>query len=139
MNAQTRYRSPTAFRAALEQRLRHEAQESGIALNRLRKEAAFNRLLVRLYHTAPQMWALKGGLALIARLGAQVRATKDADANWRSSREELEDTLDAIEDLDMSDWFSFQVGDGHTLQGEGEEGALRYPVSPNSMAAHSSN
>jgi predicted nucleotidyltransferase component of viral defense system len=128
MNAQTRYRSPTAFRAALEQRLRHEAQESGIALNRLRKEAAFNRLLARLHHTAPQMWALKGGLALIARVGAQVRATKDADANWRSSREELEDTLDTIEDLDMNDWFSFQVGDGHTLQGEGEEGALRYPV-----------
>ena len=45
MNAQARYRSPTAFRTALEQRLRHEAHESGIALNRLRKEAAFNRLL----------------------------------------------------------------------------------------------
>lgn len=60
-----------SFRRALEDRLRSEAQDSGVPLNRLRKEAAFNRLLARLRAVAPEGWALKGGLALIARVGAR--------------------------------------------------------------------
>ncbi len=114
---------------ALEQRLRVEAQTTGVPLNRLRKEAAFHRLLARLHRAAPRAWALKGGLALIARLGTQVRATKDADTNWRATRHELDETLLAVEDLDLADWFQFRVGDARDLQGEGEQGALRYPVS----------
>lgn len=108
--------------------MRTEAQCSGIPLNRLRKEASFNRLLVRLGEVAPAAWALKGGLALIARIGAHVRGTKDADANWRTSRDDLEKALTVLEDADVGDWFSFTVGDARRLQGEGDEGALRYPV-----------
>lgn len=128
MRASARYRDAASFRRALEQRLRSEAQSSGIALNRLRKDAAFNRLLVRLRRVAPEEWALKGGLALIARLGTQVRATKGADANWRATRDDLEEALSAVEDADVGDWFVFAVGDARPLQGEGDEGALRYPV-----------
>ncbi|GAA5128997.1 nucleotidyl transferase AbiEii/AbiGii toxin family protein [Haloechinothrix salitolerans] len=128
MHARDRYRDAAAFRRALEQRLRTEAQKSRIPLNRLRKEAAFNRLLVRLSDVAPTAWALKGGLALIARVGAHVRGTKDADANWRASLDDLEDALTDIEDADVCDWFTFNVGDARPLQGEGDEGALRYPV-----------
>jgi hypothetical protein len=116
---------------ALEQRLRAEALTSGIPLNRLRKESAFNRLLARLSHAAPDVWALKGGLALIARVGAQVRGTKDADTNWRATRQDLEDVLFEIEDLDLQDWFRFSIGDARPLQGEGEAGALRYSVTVN--------
>jgi hypothetical protein len=86
VSARDRYQTAASFRTALEQRLRAEAQACGIPLNRLRKEAAFNRLLARLYRAAPNGWALKGGLALIARLGAGIRGTKDADANWRAAR-----------------------------------------------------
>lgn len=53
MSAQQRYRTASAFRTALEHRLRTEAQTSGVPLNRLRKEAAFNRLLARLHRAAP--------------------------------------------------------------------------------------
>lgn len=129
MSARDRYRTSAAFRAALEQRLRTDGQVSGVPLNRLRKEAAFHRLLARLHSTAPDLWALKGGQSLIARLGIEVRATKDVDANWRATRRELEDTLSAVEDLDLGDWFNFRIGDAHLLQGEGEHGALRYAVS----------
>jgi Nucleotidyl transferase AbiEii toxin, Type IV TA system len=128
MIARDRYSSAAAFRTALEQRLRAEAQSSGVPLSRLRKEAAFHRLLARLHQTAPATWALKGGLALIARLGAQVRGTRDADANWRATRRELDEALTAVEDLDLNDWFTFNVGDPRVLQGEGDEGALRFPV-----------
>jgi hypothetical protein len=116
---------------ALEQRLRAEALTSGIPLNRLRKESAFNRLLAGLSHAAPDVWALKGGLALIARVGAQVRGTKGADTNWRATRQDLEDVLFEIEDLDLQDWFRFSIGDARPLLGEGEAGALRYSVTVN--------
>lgn len=106
-----RYGSAVSFRSALEQRLRAEAFDSGIPLNRLRKDAAFNRLLARLHKAAPDDWALKGGLALIGRLGAGVRATKDADANWRGTRSDLEEALATVEDSDLGDWFSFTIGD----------------------------
>lgn len=53
MSARDRYQSAGAFRAALEARLRAEARASSIALNRVRKEAGFNRLLARLSRTAP--------------------------------------------------------------------------------------
>lgn len=86
MRAGDRYQDAASFRRALEQRLRTEAQGFGIPLNRLRKEAAFNRLLVRLREAAPEQWALKGGLALIARVGAHVRGTKDADELASDSR-----------------------------------------------------
>jgi hypothetical protein len=32
------------------------------------------------------------------------------------------------EELDLSDWFVFAVGDGRPLRGEGAGGALRFPV-----------
>jgi hypothetical protein len=108
--------------------LRTESQAIGIPVDRLRKEAAFHRLLVRFQVASSDKWALKGGMALIARLGEQVRATKDADVNWRADRTELDDILTAVEDLDLYDWFSFEIADPRRLQGETEPGALRYPV-----------
>jgi hypothetical protein len=81
-----------------------------------------------LHSAAPGKWALKGGLALIARVGLDVRATKDADANWRATAEELEQVLSAVEELDLQDWFEFEIGDARPLRGEGEDGALRYRV-----------
>lgn len=81
MTAQGRYKTAADFRTALERRLRTESQATGIPVDRLRKEAAFHRLLVRFQVVSSDKWALKGGMALIARLGEQVRATKDADVN----------------------------------------------------------
>jgi hypothetical protein len=103
---------------ALDQRLRTDARTTNLPLNRLRKEAAFNRLLVRLDRSAPSQWALKGGLALLARLGPGVRGTKDVDANWRATQSELDHLLSTIERLDLDDWFHFELGDGRQLKGE---------------------
>jgi hypothetical protein len=98
------YSSATAFRQALEDRLKAEALQTGVPYDRLRKEAAFHRLLARLQRVAPQdSWALKGALALIARIGTHVRATRDVDANWRRVQAKLEETLDAVIDIDLGD------------------------------------
>lgn len=123
------YDSPHAFRVALERRLLERARRTGRPLDRLRKEVAHQRLLARLERAAsPGTWALKGGLALLARLGDRARATSDADANWRATRDELEATLDRAVLLDLGDGFSFQIGRARTLQGETAAGALRFPV-----------
>jgi hypothetical protein len=74
-----RYQSGAAFRTALEQRLLTRSRTTGLALARLRKHVAFERLLARLLVVAPDRWVLKGGLALDFRLGARARATVDMD------------------------------------------------------------
>lgn len=50
-------------------------------VNRLRRQVAFERLLVRLAADG-DTWILKGGLALELRLANQCRSTKDLDLTW---------------------------------------------------------
>lgn len=124
-----RFADDQAFRISLERRLLNQARQTGRPLDRLRKEVAHQRLLARLVESAPKgTWALKGGLALLARLDDRARATSDADANWRSSIEELEETLDRATLLDMGDGFSLEIGPARPLEGEGIDGALRFPI-----------
>jgi hypothetical protein len=47
----------------------------------VRRQAALDRLLVRLTKVAPDRWALKSGLALQTRLGARARVSIDVDAD----------------------------------------------------------
>jgi hypothetical protein len=47
MKPPRKYASATAFRVALEDRLKRMAQEEGLDLRRLRRQAAFDRLLLR--------------------------------------------------------------------------------------------
>lgn len=78
------YATPEAFRRALEDRLNAVYRQTGLPLDRLRKQAAAQRLLARLVEAAPEgSWALKGGLAMIAWIGPAARATRDADTTWR--------------------------------------------------------
>lgn len=123
------YGSAESFRDALEDRLRHEARSTGVPLDRLRKEAAFHRLLARFAQMGGGSWALKGGFALMARLGPGTRGTKDVDANWRYGQEDLEELIDRVEGVDLGDWFTFEFSDAKHLQGEKPDSmALRYSV-----------
>jgi hypothetical protein len=54
-----RYETANAFRTALEQRLKNEAQATGVALLRLRKRVAFERFLARLATSESSGWVLK--------------------------------------------------------------------------------
>jgi len=123
-----RYTTPAALRAALEDRLRHRAQDTGVPLDRLRKEVAHQRLLARLAAVAPEgAWVLKGGQALLARLDDAARATKDADTTWRASRDALREVIEAAGDCDLDDGFAFEVAVPEPLVAETEQGGMRYP------------
>jgi len=61
MNPQS-YGSGSAFRIALEARLKDRAATEDIDLQRLRRRVAFDRFLSRLAMQDRERWALKGGL-----------------------------------------------------------------------------
>jgi len=74
-----RYQTDTAFRTALEERLRQRAEQDGEPILRLRKRIVFERCMVRLQQDENSPWVLKGGFALELRLGNIARMTKDLD------------------------------------------------------------
>lgn len=82
MKSPRKYASATAFRVALEDRLKPLAQEENIDLQRVRRQAAFDRLLCRLFATPDGPWLLKGGYAMELRLKT-ARTTRDMDLALR--------------------------------------------------------
>ena len=113
------YDSPGALRVALEARLGSRSRDSGVDLERLRRRATFERLLVRLELAAPGRWIVKGGMALEVRLGDRARSTRDLDLALRDAaddgevvRELLIDCLSVDAD---GDGFDFRVASSRPL------------------------
>jgi hypothetical protein len=121
-----RYASGAAFRAALDQRLKDRADETGIGLVRLRKAVAFDRFLARLKEVAPGRWVVKGALALDFRLGAVTRTTKDIDLGRLDDEEATTQDFVAAQALDLGDYFSFVVERTPALDDAGDFSAVRY-------------
>jgi hypothetical protein len=123
-----RYRSGSAFRAALEARLLEDSVRTGLSLVRLRKSVAFSRLLARLLVVAPDRWVLKGGLAMDYRFGSRVRTTKDMDLASIGDEEAAAEDLIAAQAVEMGDYFMFEIE--RTGQLDEMEGAraIRYHV-----------
>lgn len=127
------YESPAALRQALETRLGNRSRETGTDLERLRRRAAFERLLVRLELGAPHRWVVKGGMALEIRLGDRARSTRDLDLALRdaqgdgsSVRELLIDCLSVARE---EDGFEFLVGEPTTITlDEAGRAGWRFPV-----------
>lgn len=104
-----RYATPEAFRAALDQRLKNHAAQTGIPVGRLRKTIAFDRFLARLVAVASDRWVLKGALALDFRLGSGARTTKDIDLGRLDDEDAATDDFLAAQSLDLGDFFTFTV------------------------------
>ena len=123
-----KYKTGSAFRRALEDRIRERSLGGGMPMVRLRKLVAFDRLLARLRETGPEAWVLKGGFALQLRFGASSRTTKDLDllllepfmASW--------DLLRLAAATDLGDWFGFEVGRPQREPMEDSPGGQRFPV-----------
>lgn len=104
-----RYETANAFRTALEQRLKNEAEATGVALLRLRKRVAFERFLARLTTSESSGWVLKGAFALELRLGLRARTTKDIDLGRADDEEAATEHLEAATHVDLGDFFVFEV------------------------------
>lgn len=123
-----RYETANAFRTALEQRLKNEAQATGIALLRLRKRVAFERFLARLATSESSGWALKGAFALELRLGLRARTTKDIDLGRADDEEAATEHLEAATHIDLGDFFSFEARRTPALDAATGFRAVRYTV-----------
>lgn len=117
------YETPQALRMALERRLSTQAEESGIALDRLRRRVVFQRIVTRLQRAEPGLWVLKGGMALEVRLGNKARLTKDVDLGLRDEildAADLRDRLiDALNSDVGADGFTFAVASAERMAPDG--------------------
>ena len=126
------YKTSAAFRVALEERLRQRALESGTPLDRLRKEAALQRLLARMtVSTHADGWVLKGAQVLLVRLDEKARATKDVDTTWRFEADALRDALDDATEIELADGFTYEIAAGSSIDADQRRWmALLRPVAP---------
>ena len=123
-----KYKTGSAFRRALEDRLRGNSLGSGLPLIRLRKLVTFDRLLARLHAASPEAWVLMGGFALQLRFGVRSRTTKDLDLLMRDTSLPAWDMLRQAGSTDLGDWFGFEVGSPQSEPMEDQPGGQRFSV-----------
>lgn len=123
-----KYKDGSAFRQALEHRLRDQSISTGEPLTRLRKLVAFDRFLARLEAYDPDTWVLKGGYALQLRLGEKARTTKDIDLLMQRAADKAHELLSSAAMMDLGDWFSFEVERAVRIDHGDEPPSSRYPV-----------
>jgi predicted nucleotidyltransferase component of viral defense system len=123
-----RYATATAFRQALEQRLKSEADDTGLSLARLRKRVAFELFLRRLLVVAPDRWVLKGALALNFRLATATRSTKDIDLGRDDDEQAAIGDITAAQQLVLDDYFTFAATRTDELEDTDEFSAVRFHV-----------
>ncbi|HEY1687637.1 MAG TPA: nucleotidyl transferase AbiEii/AbiGii toxin family protein [Solirubrobacteraceae bacterium] len=123
-----RYTTATAFRQALEQRLKNESAQTDLMLARLRKRVAFELFLRRLLVVAPDRWVLKGALALDFRFSTPTRATKDIDLGRDDDEDAAIRDITAAQQLALDDFFTFSATRSDALDGADEFSAVRFHV-----------
>lgn len=137
MKPPRKYASAAALRVALEERLRRLAQQEGLDLQRVRRQAAFDRLLCRLFAEPDAPWLLKGGYAMELRLKT-ARTTRDIDlamrrlpvasADWDANVWDVLESLREAGTLDLQDFFTFVFGNATQDLDAAPYGGARFPV-----------
>jgi hypothetical protein len=123
-----KYATPAAFRAARDQRLKTEAERTGIGLARLRKRIAFELFLRRVVKVAPSRWVLKGAFALHLRLDVATRPTNDIDIGRDDDTDAAIEDMTAAQQLDLGDFFSFAATRTSAFDETDEFTAVRFHV-----------
>lgn len=131
------FSSPTAFRQALERRLKTLADQRAVPLNTLRLKFLIERLLARLFAQPNPPWLLKGGYAMELRYRPKARTTKDIDltvnvdegvASVKDRLDRIRDELQAAAAIDLGDHLNFLVAASRTELVGAPQGGARFPV-----------
>jgi predicted nucleotidyltransferase component of viral defense system len=122
------YATPAGFRAAVEATLRDRARHFGNPAYIIRRQAALERLIVRLTRVAPDRWAVKGGMALETRLGEHARVSVDLDADHAYGVEAARADLQRAAIEDLGDHFGFAIAGSEELREAGVGLAVRYKL-----------
>jgi len=129
------YATPTALRRALEDRLMALALKEGGEIQRFRRQAAFDRLLCRLFQNDASPWLLKGGYAMELRIQT-ARATRDIDLAVRPpsvmptewNAEAVTAGLRQAAAVNLDDGFEFTIGVPTLDLDAAPYGGARFPV-----------
>jgi Nucleotidyl transferase AbiEii toxin, Type IV TA system len=123
-----RYATPQALRQAVRDRLRQLArQRPSTRPSDLSRQFAYDRLLARVFVADPDRWVLKGAAAMLARLPAAARHSKDVDLySRRGDLPEADAALRGAAALDLGDYFRFTLGPARALS-QGAR-ATRVPI-----------
>lgn len=138
MTSRGTYQTGRAFRQALEGRLKQRASSTGVDIQRLRRQVAFDRLLLRVFSDDEPRWLLKGGYAMELWL-EQARATRDIDLTLRDLRGRgqsdpktlsvrLREDLQELAFVDAGDWFVFEILEATLDIDAAPYGGARFPV-----------
>jgi hypothetical protein len=130
-----RYETPVALRRALEDRFMALAAKTGDDIQRLRRQAAFDRLLCRLFQNEKSPWLLKGGYAMELRIRA-ARTTRDIDLALRESAvtpkewnvEVVTAMLRQAAAINLADGFEFTIGEAAHDLDAAPYGGARFTV-----------
>lgn len=132
-----RYTTATAFRTALEERVRQRSIADGTAIERMRKRVAIERFIARLQAQPSSPWYLKGAFALDLRFRGRARTTKDLDLGIDVSlvgkepleRDVLAELLRKAAECPLEDFFVFSIpGEGQEILQEPGARAYRFTV-----------
>jgi len=132
-----KFTSPTAFRQALERRLKNIADGRGVPLHTLRLKLMIERLLARLFARPNPPWLLKGGYAMELRYRPNARTTKDIDLSISGPESEsdlktllaqIRDDLQAAAETDLGDYLTFRIAEPSTQLQGAPQGGARFPV-----------
>lgn len=119
MTAADKYRTPEAFKVALEVRVRRYAAVDGVDINRFRQLLVFDRFLARIGQAFGDRALLKGGVVLELRLD-RARATRDIDLRVVGDPGQMLEQLQLAGRLDLGDHLSFLVTkDAANIEGDG--------------------
>lgn len=132
-----KYLTADALLASLSDRLKTKAKSGKRDIQRMRRQIAFDRLVIRLFSEEASPWVLKGGYALEMRLDSP-RTTKDVDLDLRerkiiSAEPELRNALILGKlrkycSIELEDFFSFEIKPSKMNIIATPYGGARFPV-----------
>lgn len=124
------YSTAFAFRRALEDRLNAASKAESVDLQRMRRQVAFDRMLVRLFAEGNPPWRLKGGYALELKLSV-ARTTRDLDLGLSAGMPPGEQLLEALQTAaakGAGDFFVYVIGEPMMDLDGAPYGGSRHPV-----------
>ena len=128
--SEKKYKTPEAFRTAIEARAKKLRNETGTGLDMQRRKFAFDAFLCRVAVSGTPI-VLKGGYLLHLRYNVGVRPTKDLDAalqetgletlNPKEIERHMRNALQAVALTPVDDFFSFEISESTADLGLGRE------------------
>lgn len=118
------YASARDFERALVDRIASAAELSPYGVAEIRRQFAYGRLLARVFTHAPDEWVVKGAAGLLARIPGRARHSIDVDLYFAGEFDAALGALREAADVDLGDYFTFDIDRGPPLTGMAAGGQL---------------